>query len=57
MPKTTERPTTNDPKTTIGISIRRSLIARIKGRADKMDVNFSWMCAQLLTKGLDATEN
>jgi hypothetical protein len=50
-----ERTTTNDPKTTIGISIRMSLIERIRDRAESKDVNFSWMCAYLLGEGLKAT--
>lgn len=49
---TTNDKTTDDPKTTVGISIRESLVADIKERARIEDVNFSAMCSRLLRMGL-----
>lgn len=55
-----KRLATDDPKTTIGISLRESLVFSIRQRAKNEDVNFSAMCAKLLRVGLvnlPSTEN
>lgn len=52
---TTNDQTTDDPKTTIGISIRSSLVELIRERAKGEDRNFSSMCAKLLQIGLANT--
>lgn len=50
-----KRLTTNDPKNTIGISLRQSLVDSIRNRAADEDINFSAMCTKLLKAGLLAT--
>lgn len=58
MPKVNDkRLTTDDPKTTIGISLRASLIQAVRERAIAEDTNFSAICSRLLRVGLASTPN
>jgi hypothetical protein len=55
--KNDRRTTDEDPKTTIGVSLRASLIQQVRERCAAEDVNFSAMITRLVRVGLASTPN